>query len=295
MSIKKYLETVPNLHNHNIVVTGTTSGLGFALSELLLQKGAHVIMANRQSERVTHALKTLRSKYENAKISSLYFDQCDKVAIARFVEQLKALNLKIDAIIFNAGVYMPHEGLQTSTGLCLTFGVNYFGNYYLTTELFKKGVVNKATRLIYTTSIAAAKSINEKRLHNLFNNAKMPRHRQYKYSKTALNIYVQHLMAQNTHKIYLYHPGVSSTNIVRFKSRSFTFVAKLFMKLMFPNATKAALGALYALTTQEDMTNKIIAPRGLFSISGLPKPQQLKIKSSSAKAELLALSEQLVN
>lgn len=292
MNLKKYLTKVPPLTNKTIVITGTTSGLGFALTELLLAKGAHVVLANRPSSRVVAMLTLLREKHKECMITTLNFDQSDTVMIDQFVAELKSLNLRLDGFVFNAGVYLPAEHLQTNKGLPLTFGVNYFGNYYLTKKLQENGIVTNNTRLVYTTSIAAAKALRESDVHKLFTDGNFPRHKQYQLAKTALNIYVSALMEEADGNVYLYHPGVSSTNIVRFKMRTFTAFAKFVMKVIFPNAHKAALGALLALTTPEKGTNKIIAPGGFLNISGKPKLKHLHIQKNASAELLFALTEE---
>ncbi len=249
-------------------------------------------MANRPSSRVETMLTALRIKYPYSKITTIDFDQSDTAMIDQFVDELKTLNLAIDGFVFNAGVYMPPEHLCTNKALPLTFGVNYFGNYYLTKRLQQYNVVTNTTRLVYTTSIAALNKLSENDVNKLFTYGNFPRHKQYQLAKTALNIYVSALMEKAEGNVYLYHPGVSSTNIVRFKLRAFTAVAKFVMKMIFPNAHKAALGALFALTTTEKGTNKIIAPGGFLNISGKPKLKPLNIQKNASTDLLFALSEE---
>lgn len=295
MNLKKYINRLPSLEGQNIVITGTTSGLGLALSELVLQKGGNLIIANRKSVRVEEALARLNELYPNAKITSLYYDQSNTATFTGLINALKALKQEINGFVFNAGVYLPDVNLRTDKGLALTFGINYFGNYYLTEQLFSSQAINNATKLVYTTSIAASKTISEESINHLFNNTVKKRHAEYKLSKTALNIYVKTLMESKENNVYLYHPGVTGTNIVRFKLKFIRNLARFAMNLIFPSPKKAALGALYALTTTESGKNKIIAPRGAFNIVGYPKLSPLVIKKGAAVDALITASKKLNN
>lgn len=292
MNFKKYVNSLPSLKGQKIVITGTTSGLGFALSELVLIKGGDLIMANRASSRATKAQAYLSEKYGAQKVQTITYDQSDTTTFAAFINELKNLKGEINAFVFNAGVYLPDEALRTDKDLMLTFGVNYFGNYALTEKLYESGLVKKSTRLIYTTSIAANKKLSTKCVNHLFNNTVPKRHREYKYSKTALNIYASNLMNTKENNVYLYHPGVTGTNIVRFRGKLIRRLARFFMKLIFPPTNKAALGAMLALTTEDGGKNHIIVPRGAFNIVGYPKFKELKIKNSAASATLLELSKE---
>lgn len=292
MNFKKYINSLPSLAGQNIVITGTTSGLGFALSELVLRQGGFLIMANRASSRASAAQEKLSAKYGKDKVITITYDQSDTRTFTAFVKALIDLKLEVNAFIFNAGVYLPDDSLRTDKDLKLTFGVNYFGNYALTEELYEKGLIKHSTRLVYTTSIAAKKEIKPQFVHHMFNNTLQKGHLEYKYAKTALNIFAKELMNTKENNVYLYHPGVTGTNIVRFRIKFIEKLARFFMKLLFPPTNKAALGALFALTTENDGKNQIIVPRGAFNIIGYPKFKALKIKNSAASEALLKLSKE---
>lgn len=292
MNFKKYVNSLPSLAGQNVVITGTTSGLGFALSELVLAKGGRLIMANRASSRALAAQQHLSDKYGEQNVTTLTYDQSDTRTFSAFINALKDLKVAINAFVFNAGVYLPDETLRTDKDLMLTFGVNYFGNYALTEKLYESGLIERSTRLIYTTSIAASKKIKTKCVDYMFNNTVPKRHLEYKYAKTALNIYAKNLMDTKDNNVYLYHPGVTGTNIVRFRGKIIRKLARFFMKLIFPPTHKAALGAMVALTTDNDGKNQIIVPRGAFNIVGYPKFKALKTKNSAASEALLKLSKE---
>ncbi len=50
-----YVAKLPALTGHVVAVTGCTTGTGYAVCRAMAQKGAHVVMLNRPSERATAA------------------------------------------------------------------------------------------------------------------------------------------------------------------------------------------------------------------------------------------------
>lgn len=282
MRTHEYLKKIPNLKGQTFIVTGANSGLGFALSEHLIAKEAHVIMANRNEDKTTQAISKLLKKYPNAAISFFYFDQSDSSAIDHFVQRLEENYQHIDGIIFNAGVYFPEAKGRTRQGLPLTFGINFYGNYLLTKKIMSSSLVSSITRFVYTTSPAAFKKMSRVRLIKVITGDGSTRHQQYKGAKWALNSLAWGLMENNQHipfpikgQAYLYHPGVSNSNIARFKFKPLNDFAHLFMKVMFHSPRRAVLGALVALTTTDDLKGMMIVPRGLLEVNGLPRYKKM--------------------
>lgn len=283
----KYLKKIPSLKGKTYIITGANSGLGYALTEILLEKEAHIITANRNPKRSANAKAKLLEKFPHAKISEYFFDQSDEESIINFVSELAKDKIVFDGFVFNAGIYLPARGLKTSNNMGRTFGINYYGNYLLLKALLAANLIQSDTRLIFTTSAAAYKKLNETQLKRIISGTKVSRHRQYKGSKAALNILIYGLMTQSVDsplkadaKLALYHPGVSNTNITRFKFKPFNFIVHLFMRIVFHTPRKAVLGAVYALTSDEDFNGLAIVPSGPLETSGVPKTKKIDAKLS---------------
>lgn len=281
MRTKAYLQRIPDLKGKTYIITGANSGLGFALSELLIQKNAHVIMANRNTKKSQSAIEKLKNKYPFAEISLYIYDQSKRESINKFVDIIAKEKIQFDGVIFNAGVYLPSKKAVTSEGYAQTFGVNFVGNYYLAKALSESGLVSNSTRFVFTTSPAAKRRFNASVLQKLVK-GKLSRHNQYTFSKTAINIFASGLMTGNESIpfnfpgiVSVYHPGVANSNIARFKFIPFNVVAHGFMKVVFHSPYKAVLGALLALTSQDDMNGKMIVPRGPFEVIGIPRVKKI--------------------
>ncbi|WP_405351368.1 SDR family NAD(P)-dependent oxidoreductase [Nonlabens sp. Asnod3-H03] len=112
----------------NIVITGTSRGIGFELAQLLAGAGHHVITLSRK----TSSIEAL----ERNSIMSL---SCDLTSEQSIIESAKAILAKwdhIDILIHNAGMLVnkPFEEL-TAQDFQNCYAVNVFGVASLTQKL----------------------------------------------------------------------------------------------------------------------------------------------------------------
>lgn len=299
-TFKKIVKSIPDLTNKTYIITGANSGLGYALSELLVMKNATVIMANRSQSRTEDAITKLRTKYPHAVIKAYYFDQSSPSSIKALGALLVENHVTFDGIVFNAGLYLPPRGAKTEKGISLTFGVNYYGNYLLVKTLAQNGLLNHKTRLVFTSSLAAKKKFSEKTLNDLISGENITRHQAYRGAKTAINILALGLMVEQTKfpftvtaKTYVYHPGITSSNITRFKFKPFNTFVHFFMRVVFHRPQKAVLGALVALTTPNDLAGKMIVPAIYKEWRGLPIYKKMDKQLLDQLTLLISKSEQL--
>ncbi len=84
------------------VITGGSSGLGFALAEILGKEGYSIVIMARNQERITKAVAALTAMSITAK--GIACDITDESALQRAFEQIKTEYKQIDYLILNAGV-----------------------------------------------------------------------------------------------------------------------------------------------------------------------------------------------
>jgi short-subunit dehydrogenase len=94
-----------DLKGKTIIVTGTTSGIGKETARVLALRGANVVMASRDMEKMESITKEFKDENENYKITSMKLDLSDFKSIDEFVENFKKLDLPIHVLINNAGVF----------------------------------------------------------------------------------------------------------------------------------------------------------------------------------------------
>lgn len=84
------------------VITGGSSGLGYALSELLGKQGYSIVIMARNQEKITKAVASLTALSITAK--GISCDITDENALQNAFDQIKQEHTHIDYLILNAGV-----------------------------------------------------------------------------------------------------------------------------------------------------------------------------------------------
>ena len=112
-----------------VVVTGGTDGIGRALVEQLLQKGARVATCGRNHDK----LYQLQSEYASYPLLTIVADVSNENDCRRFIERALKAYGTIDILINNAGISMRAElkELQSEV-LRSVMDINFFGTVYCT-------------------------------------------------------------------------------------------------------------------------------------------------------------------
>ena len=109
------------------LVTGGNRGIGFAITQGLLQKGYEVIITSRSLDKAKEAAEKLQ---ELGKVIPIELDVTDDNSIQRAVETLNQNIDRLDVLINNAGIY-PDKGVNILTIsrelLDSTLNTNTFG------------------------------------------------------------------------------------------------------------------------------------------------------------------------
>ncbi len=89
------------LNNKTALVTGSTAGIGFAIAQLLAEEGATVVINGRTTERVSEAIRKIKSTCPAAKLIAVPADLSDKKGINAVIEQIPT----VDILVNNFGIY----------------------------------------------------------------------------------------------------------------------------------------------------------------------------------------------
>jgi NAD(P)-dependent dehydrogenase (short-subunit alcohol dehydrogenase family) len=96
-------EPFPDLAGVRALVTGGTSGLGFAMSQALAEAGAHVVLTGRAGPRVQDAAARIVS---DTRVTGLAMDVRDEQSVTAGIDRALTSLGGIDVLVNNAGIGM---------------------------------------------------------------------------------------------------------------------------------------------------------------------------------------------
>jgi NAD(P)-dependent dehydrogenase (short-subunit alcohol dehydrogenase family) len=286
---------IADLSGQTILVTGANSGLGLYASMQLAYRGAHVVLACRDRSKGEAAQALILKEVPTAKLTVMDYDQSSFSTIDHFVHDVKQQQLHIDVLLLNAGIIFPKKDLLTKEGMPLTTGVNFFNVYYLLRQLI--GFLDqkqKRVKVVFVGSFSSHKA-SLKSVEELLN-PKRPLMEQYAKSKLALAMLAHHFhvnlnmydfpVLDRTHSI-LVHPGLASTNIVRFLPAWGQRLVNGFISVFSHSGVMGALSLTYACGAPYLMNGSYVGPGGPFQASGFPKVLEKKKHFSVGSAKLI--------
>ncbi|NLU67775.1 SDR family NAD(P)-dependent oxidoreductase [Streptomyces sp. HNM0574] len=136
-----------------VVVTGASTGIGFAAAELLAPHAAHVLTVSPDEAQGAAAAAVLRSRVPGARVSHVTCDLADLAQVRRAAVRItESANGRIDLLLNNAGVAAVPPGL-TRDGFETHLGVNHLGHFALTGLLMPALLRSPRPRVVNVSSV----------------------------------------------------------------------------------------------------------------------------------------------
>ncbi len=141
-----------DFENRLVVITGATSGIGFAAAKKYASHGADILCINRDEEKSKELSGTIESQY-NTSCTYLIADFTKLVDIHAVAKRLSALERNINVLIHNAGVYVTKKTF-TEDNLEMVFQTNYLSSFILNYYTKEKFITQKSGRILFVNSEA---------------------------------------------------------------------------------------------------------------------------------------------
>ena len=255
-------DSLPSQTGRTVIITGATSGIGFAAAKVLVDKGARVVLAVRNQTKGADAVARLGGR---AELRSL--DLADLGSVRAFAEGWQD---PVDILINNAGV-MAVPLSRTTEGFELQFGTNHLGHFALTNLLLPQ----LTDRVVCLSS--TAHKVGKIDLSDL--NWERRPYKQwsaYGQSKLANLLFVLELERRLTAagsdvRAMAAHPGFARTNLQGHSGNAWADRATLMVtKVVGQSAAQGAWPTLFAAL--EDLPGGSYAgPGGFAETRGIPQ------------------------
>jgi NAD(P)-dependent dehydrogenase (short-subunit alcohol dehydrogenase family) len=135
-----------------VVITGATSGIGYAAARKYAAHGADILCVNRNEKNSKALCEALASEF-GTQCSYLIADFSKLSDVHAVAKQLSILDRNIDVFIHNAGVYITHKTL-TQDNLETVFQTNFLSTFILNYSLREKLKNQKSGRVLFVNSEA---------------------------------------------------------------------------------------------------------------------------------------------
>ena len=268
------VDTIPDQNGRVVIVTGSSSGIGYETSKVLFDKNATIIMAVRNERKGINAIQKIMNGHLEAHIELMLIDLTDLQSIRKFSEVFRQKFNRLDLLINNAGVMIPPYS-KTKDGFELQFGTNHLGHFALTGLLIDLILKTKNSRIVNVSS-------NAHKYGNLYfddlnwEKRKYRKWQAYGDSKIA-NLYFTYELQRKLKKqdtdtiITAAHPGVTITELQR-HSRIINFLTGLIAM----KSNQGALPTLRAAIDESAKSGDYFGPDGWQQLRGYP----IKVESN---------------
>jgi NAD(P)-dependent dehydrogenase (short-subunit alcohol dehydrogenase family) len=184
----KYQETAMKIADTTVLVTGANRGLGKALVEEALRRGAQRVYACARQP-VAHA---------NRRVTPLMLDVTDAAQIWAAVEQVGAL----DILINNAGISLQND-LSDRAALERLLAINLFGTYDVT-QAFLRVLARPRSAIVNILSLASLAAVPFDPLYSIS-----------KAAAFSLSQSLRALLAGRGVRVHIVLPGPLDTDMAR--------------------------------------------------------------------------------
>jgi NAD(P)-dependent dehydrogenase (short-subunit alcohol dehydrogenase family) len=140
------------LTGKNVLITGSTAGIGFAAARAFAREGAHVIVNGRGEARVRDATAAIALELPAARVQGIAAD----VATAEGVGALIAELPEVDVLVNNAGIFepKPFEDIPDADWLRF-FETNVMSGVRLARHYFPGMLARNWGRIVFVSSESA--------------------------------------------------------------------------------------------------------------------------------------------
>ncbi|MCP4612736.1 MAG: SDR family oxidoreductase [Planctomycetes bacterium] len=259
-------ERLGSLAGKAYVITGANAGAGFEATRIFLSEGAKVVMMNRNADKSTAAIATLKQEFgSDADVTFVRMD----LAALDFVREAAAEVMEkvpqIDALICNAAIAQVAKQEITVDGFESQLGVNHFGHFLLCGLLFDR-VEESEGRIVVVGSNAYKMGLKRIQFEDLNFDKNYTAWNSYAQSKLAQMMFAYELQrriqaAGKSVQVQVCHPGASRTNLLKDTASFFNkIVWSILSRIIAQSANKGSWPEVMCATEEGLKSERYYGP-----------------------------------
>jgi NAD(P)-dependent dehydrogenase (short-subunit alcohol dehydrogenase family) len=279
-----------------VIVTGSSSGIGYETARVLANKQASVIIAVRNLDKGNKALAKIIQQNKVADVKVMELDLANLASVKNFAENFQKNYSRLDLLINNAGVMIPPYS-KTKDGFELQFGTNHLGHFALTGQLLELLISTQDSRIVNVSS--GAHNFGKIDFDDLnWEKRSYAQWTAYGDSKLA-NLYFTYELDRKLKNrgintlVTASHPGWTATELQRTGGNVMKYLNGIFAQ----DITMGALPTLRAAIEEDLKGGEYFGPNGFMEVGGYPvKVESNELSKDRAIAQKLwEVSEKLTS
>ena len=283
-------------------MTGSNSGIGLETARALVERGAHVILGVRDTDRGEVAASMLVGP---GSTSVIELDLADLDQVADCAKRLLDSYKDLTALICNAGV-MGGPLLLSAQGFELQMATNHLGHSALLAGLWPLLEVSSTRVVLLSSNEGKAGQLSPKMTRDdLLNPDPYDGKQVYRNTKQANLLFAQELhrrcaVGDSPVSAVAVHPGAVSTNLfsrqlVRAGRPFLAGLSKAVSSVLLPSSASGARATLRAIDA-DTPSGAFVAPSGFAQLRGSPELADVYAAANDemTAARLWDLTEQVL-
>lgn len=139
----------------NVIISGASRGIGFAIAEIFAQYGHRLIITSRKEINLYNAVEALQKKFPGTEIHAKPFDLAGKEPAIDFGQWCLQFGAP-DILVNNTGVFEPGDISHEADGVLESqISVNLYSAYHLTRTLLPAMKEKKSGHIFNLCSVAS--------------------------------------------------------------------------------------------------------------------------------------------
>jgi len=293
------VKDIPDQTGRVAVITGANGGLGLACTHALADRGAHVVMAARNTSKAEQAREQILADVPDASLEIVRLDLGDLAAVEHAATTILEAHPTLDILINNAGVMATPES-RTVDGFEQQVGINHLGHFVLTARLLPALAQGMAPRIVAVTSTGrhVGRVLDPA---DPFREGRYDPWRAYGDSKLANLLFAMELDARlraagATIASLVAHPGLAATDLQAASVAATGGASQRFFhglaRFTGISPERGALPQLRAATDPRARGGELYTPRFVNGGSPVRRPILPPSRSRTRGRQLWAVSEQ---
>jgi NAD(P)-dependent dehydrogenase (short-subunit alcohol dehydrogenase family) len=232
------------------IVTGATSGIGFATAKILARQGATVVTVGRNPAKGTDTVARIRQQTGNHSVQYLQADLSVQAQVRGLAQEFQGAHSRLDVLINNVGAFFRERQLSVD-GIEMTFALNHLSVFLLANLLLDTLKASAPARIVNVSSDAHRGArldfddLESRRSYRGF--------RAYAQSKLAVILFTYELSRRlegTGVTVNVLHPGFVATNMYQNSGKLFKLLRPL-ISLLAKSPEEGAETSIYLATSTE--------------------------------------------